>query len=489
MTTTRDDRALLWTLTLAGLALRLYDLAGESLWLDEIVTGFRVHERLNDILFGWDSRSQGPLYYLWVKAWGLLVGVDEWRLRIWSAVWGTLTIPAVYALGREIGSRTAARWSAAFVAVLPFAVHYSQEARPYALFLLLSALSYLYALRLLRGYSMRNAVWYVLWTTAAFYTHPFALFLVGSQVVLGLLLWRDGEFDAVRQQPKKYVIVFGILGVLCLHEFWQNFVEFSKKVEGVSTAGWIPVPGWLWLIKAPASLFMQLELGGAMLGFAFAILIWRRSQVSRATVLFLASVAVFFWLVPFALSHIVTPIAVERYSAPGALSVVLLMGAAVSYLCGRVQRVVAVLLLAATAYPLYGYYTGVDKDPWRQCASYLEERIQPDDVVIVFPKLARGKLDWYASDSLKQELVEPENTTVFAPILWKAKRLWVVETYPPGKHDLDLLKLAYRWGKVSQAVNLDDILPMHRYRYWSVPIRVTLREAPPKDLPKPTESQ
>lgn len=45
----------LWLLTIVGCVFRLYDLGGESLWLDQVVTAKRVYEPTGQIVLGWDS--------------------------------------------------------------------------------------------------------------------------------------------------------------------------------------------------------------------------------------------------------------------------------------------------------------------------------------------------------------------------------------------------------------------------------------------------
>ena len=59
------------------------------------------------------------------------------------------TVPVAYLLGAELRGRRAGLAAAALVAVNPMLLWYSQEARAYALFSLLTAVSLLYFVRAL----------------------------------------------------------------------------------------------------------------------------------------------------------------------------------------------------------------------------------------------------------------------------------------------------------------------------------------------------
>src|SRR4029079_4732359 len=77
----------------AGLALRLYRLGAQSLWLDEGATWAEVTGRtgkgwlaLRGELFSKDAAY--PLYHIMLKVWVGLVGDSEWALRLPSALAG-----------------------------------------------------------------------------------------------------------------------------------------------------------------------------------------------------------------------------------------------------------------------------------------------------------------------------------------------------------------------------------------------------------------
>lgn len=469
----------IWLIVFGGLALRLYGLAAESLWLDEVITANRVHESLRQILFGWDSETQGPLYYVWVKYWGLLFGTGEWTLRIWSAIWGTLTIWFVFLLGRELFSGPVAIFSALFVAVHPFAIHYSQEARPYALFLLLSAASYYFLLKLMRQHNWAQAWLYILATAGAFYTHAFGSFLILSHVLMFWLFRYDARFRGAKRYPKPYLQTFVLLSILCLPELAQNAMAAADKVRGDSPAGWIPVPGLKDLFKITTEYFMIIQIGTAVLIIAglFALVRMISEPQLRMGARWIAIVALCFWLIPWIVSISITPLFVVRYSAPALIAIVFLMAIASGSLQALPRFLFLALLFGLTCYPLWNYYTKIDKDPWRNTGEYLGARVKPDDVILCYPFFAHDALGHYLPETLKPQYVQPRSPAELDKVLSAHERVWLVNSYDTndsiGRTQLELLNL---WGRNARTVNLNDELPMNPYRYWSAPIIITLRE-------------
>lgn len=93
-------------------------------------------------------------------------------LRSLSAVLGVALVFVMYELGRRLADRRVGIAAALLAAVSEFLVHYSQEARSYALLALLTALSSLCLFRLLDRWSGWSAVAYAAVITFL-YTHVY----------------------------------------------------------------------------------------------------------------------------------------------------------------------------------------------------------------------------------------------------------------------------------------------------------------------------
>jgi mannosyltransferase len=195
-------------LTVGAAALRFATLGAQSYHHDEIVTASRVLR--GDFVHAMEavgfSESAPPLYYAMAWLWTQLSGTGEVGLRSLSAAAGVATVPVAYLIGAELRDRRAGLAAAALVAVNPMLLWYSQEARDYALLVLLTALALLHFLRALhvpveRGRDGRRgtgassgrrdlALWGV-FSALALATHYFAIFPVALEAAW--LLRRHGR--------------------------------------------------------------------------------------------------------------------------------------------------------------------------------------------------------------------------------------------------------------------------------------------------------
>jgi 4-amino-4-deoxy-L-arabinose transferase-like glycosyltransferase len=184
-TNTTRARWFLWSvvaLTALAASLRFPTLGLQSYRHDEAVTAGRV---LVSSLSGtmhlvWTSESTPPLYYLLAWPWSHLFGVHEFGLRSLSALFGTATVPVSYLAGRELIGRRVGLAVAALVAVNPVLVWYSQDARAYALLVLLSTAALLFFLRARSG-SARDLGWWAALSALALATHYFAVFPISIE--------------------------------------------------------------------------------------------------------------------------------------------------------------------------------------------------------------------------------------------------------------------------------------------------------------------
>lgn len=173
-------------LTILAAVLRLPTLGQQSFWYDEAFTPVHVlHPSLWATLHSVaHTENTPPLWYLvaWVDS--RVLGTGEIALRLPSALAGIATVPVAWAIGRELTHRRATAIAAAgFVAVNPLLVWYSQEARAYALFVLLLAVAMLCFLRALDRPTPRCMAAFALSASLALLSHYFALFLLIPMVI------------------------------------------------------------------------------------------------------------------------------------------------------------------------------------------------------------------------------------------------------------------------------------------------------------------
>jgi hypothetical protein len=387
-------------------------------------------------------------------------------------------------LGKQLFSNAAALLAALFLAVHPSAIHYSQEARPYALFLLFSVLSYSLLISLLRQHRWSVAWGFIFSAAGAFYTHVFGAFLILSHVLIYYLFRTNAKYRGAGRYSRPYFWTAVILALICLPEFAQDALAAWMKIGGGGSATWIPVPSFVALLKLPLKYFLNPWAGLAIVPIVGVLAVVRGMSEPRVRlgIWFLGIIALCFWVLPWLVSLTVTPIFVPRYTITGLLVVVFLMAIAAASLQAIPRQALVILLLGVTCWPLWDYYTKVDKDPWRQTAEYILPRWQDGDVLIAMPQFAQPSAVWYFPDDVKACAPHVRSEADLQYALARAERMWFVQSYAiKSEVGRRIVDAAGSWGKELRS---SDVLSPHQvnpYATWIVPIHVSLRERLEKD--------
>ena len=228
-----SDQHLLYFSILLGAFLRFYRLGSQSIWGDEALTlqSYTVGSSLVQLLSGiWHKAFHPPLYFVIAHYWYQL-GQSEFMLRFPSAVFGVAAIPMMYLITRRFFRVGAPGISALIVALSPFHVWYSQEARMYSLQVLLAMGSTLFFLRAWKTRKPADYTLYGLLTLMGLYTHIGTLLLVAAQGVFVL--------GAAFRDRGRLIVWIGVMAlVLLLYAPWiANFVLGNKGVVGGDAIG------------------------------------------------------------------------------------------------------------------------------------------------------------------------------------------------------------------------------------------------------------
>ncbi|MEI7848187.1 MAG: glycosyltransferase family 39 protein, partial [Chloroflexota bacterium] len=183
-------------ITLVGGFLRVYLLSSKGLWLDETFSIWMAHHNVVDML-QWIVRidQHPPLYYLLLHYWIALNGDTPYYTRLFSALFGTGTIPIIYLIGKRISGAVTGLAAAVFLSLSLFNIYFAQETRMYTFLTFNAAVAIYVLVRLL--------------------TDSRSVRPIGSQFLEYLHIWRtNGPFERNTQG------------------------DFSYKDESLSQTGW-----------------------------------------------------------------------------------------------------------------------------------------------------------------------------------------------------------------------------------------------------------
>jgi len=316
--------------------LGLLQLGQPSLWIDEAFTaramGYDL-QRLTDELH-W-------LYYMGMRPWAEYAGTSEFALRLPSVVAAIIAVVLLYGLARKMLGERIAFVAALLLALNPFVVKWSQQARSYTFLLALAVGSTWLLLRALERGDVPAWVAYGIAATAMTVVQFFSAFLLlPAHVLAG---WRS------RRARITWVLVL-------LASFPWLIRTLARGEEGTPTT-WLQSPDLqdVWEVTT--------SVPGA-LGIALVLALAGATRVSeRARPLLVA------WaFLPFAMSlagSIWKPMFLDRYLIISAPAFAILAAVALIELSVRLRVAAVIAIAAATVIGLAQWYAPDGGDNWK----------------------------------------------------------------------------------------------------------------------------
>ena len=175
--------------------------------MDEIADVSAAGQSLSSVIHVRDGFP--PLYGLLVHGW-LTAFPGDANARWLSVVLGVLAVPAIWRLGAYAGGERVGIFAALALALSPFHLWLSQEARAYVLYVLLAAIAIWLFFRAMATNRWRDWLLYSLACTAGLYTHYY--FALLPLVAGGLLLSERRAWG----ECKRGVLANAAFAVACL---------------------------------------------------------------------------------------------------------------------------------------------------------------------------------------------------------------------------------------------------------------------------------
>lgn len=382
-----------------GAALRFHALGRDGMWADECASMLWATLPLNDLWHRLNNDTQAPLHFLVERVLLPLLGQDEWGGRAISALAGTASIWLMWRVGSNLVDRKTGLWAALLLATQPLHVAYSRETRSYALMMLgvLLALWGLVALR--EKPNVTRGVLAGLALLVPIYSHNLAFILLAGLGVATLLSWwrtRPSAVEAKAHVVAGAVVVLGylpwwlmMLGAQsarlehCYAWFapawhqdfpWQPLMGLAAMTHGSVGPvrnGMAGITMEAWVVLVPSMLLVGHGLH-------------QRSRWHLPSMAGVIAVAGLCHMgVVFLFSILKTPIyVVSRADTPVAPLFILLLGAGLGMLAGKMAALVAVGLHAMVVLPLSATILVDTRSQERTLAQFLATNMAPGDAII-----------------------------------------------------------------------------------------------------------
>lgn len=411
----RRDWAVLIGLAALATALCLYHLDARSIWLDEAVAVRIARTRQLGALIS-DGGNMAA-YYLFLKGW-LGLGHSEWMARLPSVLFSAVGCGLFYVLVRRLFDFRVAVVATLLLVVNSSFIRYGQEARSYALDLMIVAASWL---ALSVALERRKVWWFLLWgllTAFAVAIHLFSVFLVPAQLASLLLL-------PIRKLPWKELLaglgvaVVGAVPFLAtaartgsVHIGWippMSLGSFRQVLLFLGGNNFEPTPDWM------PRLISIVVLAVCTLGWSAGLWVAVRTvrKEGRSRQAWSHGVAAMWLFVPLAgataVSAAVQPLMVPRYFIALVPASCLLLAIAISRLRGQVLVSLALSFLVVLSVSGVARSYGTGDWGWRQAVRYLQQVARPGDRVVVVPTHQRLPFDYYMErgQSLPLDYISP----------------------------------------------------------------------------------
>ena len=396
---------IIFLLVLVAFALRLYRLDYQPLRGDESFTIQFSGHSLSWLLPNIASvEPNPPLYYFLLHYWMQVLGQSEFVTRFVSLLFGVLSVPLIYLLGKSLGHPAVGALSALLMAINPFQIWHAQDVRNYTLWPALSIAGLVFLLHALQEGKIRYWAGYAGMTLLTLYTHYYDLFMLLFQnlfVLILLVIGRRREPTSSRRRPLlTWLVIQAILTV----SYGSWLIYGSSRLLFYTTRGDSPA---LWAVLSRCLTAFSLgetvpaeftTASAPFLLLIFLIGLGCALKKQRHLALFL----ILYILVPSVCIFIaaqVRPLFRERYLNVIAPAYYLTFSYALMVLRDELPRWRMAPLIAGVAffglsgaYSLHNYhYNSIyQKSPnWRGLGDYLESQTGPSDVIVLnYPDVA-----------------------------------------------------------------------------------------------------
>ncbi len=184
----------LWAILLLAMLNRFTGLVKRDFWYDEAFTGVVVKENFQNMIAMTINDVHPPLFYIALKGFSFFFSYSVFGIRLFSAIFGVLSIWALYLLAKELFSRRVALYASLLATLSPFAIQYSQEARMYMMLVFFVLIATYFFIKGLKSKVRKYFIWWGVFMGLSMLTHYMGI-IFASVYYAVFVVWKIFEID------------------------------------------------------------------------------------------------------------------------------------------------------------------------------------------------------------------------------------------------------------------------------------------------------
>ncbi len=322
----------------------LYQINLEDLWFDELLTFSITDPELSNLdTYNLIIKEENtpPIYYFLIKIYFKFFGYDYELLRLPNVVFNIISLLIFFSILKEISKDN----KFVFLSLILFSLNfflitYSQEARVYSFYLLMSLT---YIKFYLKTFNLKNSISIPLFLLLFL----FSIILINTFLFSFLIIGTSIFFELIKKQNfKKKILLNLILIFSIIISVYLNYEYYEKVVTFKAVSISHPNIDFFLL-----NFFFKDFFGSKIMGliffifFIFSVFILVKKNFINEKIFYLILLLFFSYLIPILYGYLITPVLLDKYIIYIIPIIILCISFGINNLEGSKKKIVIIIFL------------------------------------------------------------------------------------------------------------------------------------------------
>lgn len=218
----------------------LWLLIGKVFWMDEAATGIHILANVGKFWQISEEMAHAPFYYYLLKGWSSIWGYEPIAIASFSLFSNLLVVISILVYNRK---KSENQWFIVFFSIHPAVMHFSIEAKPYALSFLLATWTFIALTHYLKEkHNTKYLLLFLVCIVLGCYTHPWFFILGLTSFILIIKAHRHALSELFK--PRLILLAVGV--IVTLSPVFLLYLGFNQEgansfLQNKSLAQLLPV--------------------------------------------------------------------------------------------------------------------------------------------------------------------------------------------------------------------------------------------------------